>query len=504
MRMGAGEGLKTVLIFFLFWGLSLTYIDAQEAKIIQQFKDYDVLSYDLELQFSMERSRIAGTQVIRFRPKASIRSIWLNMGPELKIDKLTWKGKPINFDYLGEIIRVDFPEMLREEDKVEIRVVFFGNLKGSSPYPVWQKNNLDQIQIGLDDARLPPHYWWPCKTLVPDPVEKMKLRIILPEEASFFSSGSHEGKQSLPGRFTAHDLTFPPPLLPEEVSLYIGNFETLSDTFRGESHSFPLTYFIQPQNKSKAYAHLAQVKRIFASLEQYFGPYPHEERGYTWFQPLVNSSSAYLLKNNPWGFDPVLLRDLSHQWTSFLPRTEDSLGRILNELFPYFVEYLIVEKWYDRESANEFLVQNPHPAFRRVALLQAARERAVSDHRWMQGLIEYLKQENEEKVADNFLTAYWGADAVRQLKDLMNLKQKPQLQYHMSKKRRKLRFYYRWKNIPTGFSYPLFLDVKGKEQKLIPGKEWKSLTFKKVSPKDINWKTHAPWYDIQEEKFLTD
>lgn len=504
MRFGAGFFPLQVNIFIIFLVFFGSRLSGQNIPILERFEDYDLVSYALELQISAEQSRIAGTQHIRIRPLRSTRSIWLDMGPELKVAEIIWQNQKLAFDYLGEALRIDFPEILHSDKYEEFSLVYHGNLRGTSPYPVWQKNEFDRLQVGLDPSHLPAYFWWPCKEHGEDPADSMKLSVILPQELSLFCSGEKVSSQWMPGNFVKHSFVLEGPVFPDQLSLYIGNFETIQDSMESNGRKFSMTFHVQPENKSQAFSHLAQVKRIFSTLGNYFGEYPRISTGYSWFQPLDIRSAKYLFQNNEWGFDPILARDIARQYSTYIPHNSDSLGRIIFEAFPYYVEYLLVEKWYDKASARKFLNQGKAPVYRTLALLEAVRKEAPSDDLWFDQMANFLQQDKKGRFSSEFFQAELGSESAKMMDQLFSLQQKPIFQYHLSGKKRKLKCYFRWKNAPEGFDYPIYLYVGEERQKLIPNQSWQELTFRGVPPRNVKPEEGQSWYEIREESFLRD
>ena len=437
-----------------------------------------------------------------FRPLRSIRNIWLDFGPELKVKQISWKDKKLSFDYLGEALRVDFPEMLGSDEHQVITIVYHGNLRGTSPYPVWQKNDFERLQIGLDPSHLPAYFWWPCKEHGEDPADSMKISVILPQELSLFCSGKSLEQKWLAGNFVQESFAIDGPLFPDQLSLYVGNFQTIKDYHKSNGKQFPMTFYIQPDKKNEAFSHLAQVKRIFSTIDHYFGQYPRVSTGYTWFQPLDISAAKYLFRNNSWGFDPVLAHDIARQYTTFIPHNSDSIGKLIYEAFPYYVEYLLVEQWYDKSSAQKFLSQGKNPIFQVIILLEALRNQMPADQLWFDSLIGFLQQQKSGKHSSDYFKTELNSESASRMENLFSLTKKPILQYHLDGKKRKLKCYYRWKNVPAGFSYPTYLLVEDEKQKIIPTAEWKSLTFKGISPKYIYPEPAQLWYEVKQEDFL--
>ncbi|MCI4667220.1 MAG: hypothetical protein MRZ79_03600 [Bacteroidia bacterium] len=504
MRIGVGTKPLKFLVVFIFLALNHFQVNSQVLKILERFEDYDLLTYDLELQISSEKNRIAGTQKITFQPERNTRTIWLDMGPELRIAEISWNQHKLGYDYLGEALRIDFPEMLQKDKVEEIQIIYHGNLRGLSPYPVWQRNEFNRLQIGLGASHLPAYFWWPCKEHGDDPANHMRISVILPEEVSLFCTGKQLSSIPLAGQFVKNTFFLEGPLLPEELSLYVGEFESIKDSHNSNGKSFEMTYFVQPDKKTQAFSHLAQVKRIFNTLENYFGEYPRISTGYSWFQPLDIGPSEYLYKNNPWGFDPFLLRDIARQYTTYVPHNSDSLGRRIYEAFPYYVEYLMVENWFDKASASRFLTQGNAPIYHTVSLLEAIRKQAPSEDLWFSKLIGFLQQEKDGKFSIDYFKSELNSESATRMNQLFALKQKPVLQYHLSGKKRKLKCYYRWKGAESDFSYPIYLITGSEKQRIIPNANWQSLTFKGISPKNIKPEDSQIWYEVKEEDFLKD
>ena len=126
------------------------------------------------------------------------------------------------------------------------------------------------------------------------------------------------------------------------------------------------------------------------------------------------------------------------------------------------------------------------------------RKQAVSEDSWFSQLISFLNQKENAKPAAAFFQEQMGKERTQRMEQLFSLGQKPTFQYFVDGKKRKLKFTYRWKNVPPNFSYPLNINVNGNYQKIIPTTAWQELTFRGVAPKNILMPKDQTWYTIKE------
>ncbi|MEO0898702.1 MAG: hypothetical protein AAFY71_19985 [Bacteroidota bacterium] len=484
----------------LFFSLTLC---GQPSFLIEQFESYDILFYDLEVQFSEEKSRIAGTQTIFFKANKPIKHIWLDMGPDLNIHRLYWKGQALNYEFLGELLRIDFPQTLRSGRRQKIDLVFYGALKGTSPYPVWQRNQRNQFQLGLSDAHIPPYFWWPCKQHGNDPADSMRLKVIIPDNIHIFSSGTIRDTLPINGNRKMYEIFFEEKIIPEKVSLYAGKFESLQDFYQNDMGNHSLTYYIQPERRIEALSHLAQVKRLFLTLEKVLGPNPSWGNGYTWFQPLVYNEGQNLLQNNAFGFDPLLVRDIANQWIQTQPAQRDTLGLWLKQLFPYIMELTLVEKWFDKGTVDSYLSGQKDPQFVAAGRVYRLIKSDPKPELWYTTMSSYLNQTSSPVPAEDDFRRILGKDKAWLVRYISRDNPLPILQYHISGKRRKMRYYFRWKDAPTDFQLPLALRAGQEVTKIIPDQQWKSLILKGVSRKNIGFPPESTWFSLEEVEILT-
>ncbi|MEL6133027.1 MAG: hypothetical protein AAFR59_06640, partial [Bacteroidota bacterium] len=443
--------LKEGFFMWIRWilcGIVCVFIQpvfTQENNILALFDQYDVTHYDLDIQVSHEMPRIAGTVSIQFKTLSPLQTLLLNIGPHLEIASLTWEGKRLPYEFLGEFLKVSFPLTISRGKIHEVQIVYFGDLKSEGEYPVWEKNAKGHVQASLVEARIPSYYWWPCKAEGEDEADSMSLHILFPEEDPIFTTGQEIRVTEEPGRFLLHQVQINHPIRPQEVKILIGSFETIDEVYEGLEQNIRLTYYIQPGQIGQAQAHLKQVRRILKGLEQFWGTYPAYSEGYQWFQPMGQQTS--FLQNNQWGFDPLLVRDIARKWAKTQEKPADSNNVWFYNAFIQYAPVLLIEYNYDKKAARAYMDAQDASFAQTGALFHSLRYQVGNDPVFFAAMKRFLQQSPQQDFLDHVERSL-GQDAAEFISTYIQAKEVPIIEYYKEVQRKKLTFGYRLKGPP--------------------------------------------------------
>ncbi|MEO0638505.1 MAG: hypothetical protein AAFY70_02185 [Bacteroidota bacterium] len=484
-------------IRWILCGIACVFIQptlAQSDNIFGLFDQYDVIHYDLDIQVSHQIPRIAGTVKIQFETTAPLKTLLLNMGPQLEIASLTWSGRKLPYEFLGEFLKISFPLTLSRGKVQELRIVYFGDLKSESEYPVWERNTRGQVQASLVEARIPSYYWWPCKAEGDDSADSMSMRILFPEEEPIFATGREVRVTEEPGRFLQHQFQINHSIRPQEVKVLIGSFETIEEVFEGLEQNMPLTYFIQPGQNANAKAHLKQVRRILKGLEQYWGTYPAYSEGYQWFQPMGQQSS--FLRNNKWGFDPLLVRDIARKWVSTQESPQDSNNRWFYQAFIQYAPVLLIEYNYDKKAAREYMDAQDQEFAQTGALFHSLRYHVGNDPVFFAAMKSFLEQPVEVDFLDH-VERTLGKETFDFMSTYIEAREVPIIEYYTERQRKKLTFSYRLIG-PKNLVLPFQVIIGDEFYTLEAGREWQSSIYKGAGVQKFSVQKPDIWCEIQE------
>ncbi len=147
---------------------------------------WDVLHYDLSVQFMPATRTIRGSNVITFKTLKSGSKMQIDLQTPLAISKVLHGGKELKYEREGNVYWVYFEKELPQgiEDKVEIS---YGGRPTEAKNPPWSggiswgRDDLGDWYINTTCEGLGASVWWPNKDIGYDePDRGMNINITVP------------------------------------------------------------------------------------------------------------------------------------------------------------------------------------------------------------------------------------------------------------------------------------------------------------------------------------
>lgn len=461
---------------------------------IAQLQAYDLTYAELEIKLSDQANRIAGQQILWLTARKPLAQVWLELGAHLRIVRILVDGRPCRFTRHQGYVEVLLPRNALPGESHQLTVLYGGDLLSRQAYPVWEAKGT-YVQVALDPSRIHPTDWFPFKTLVEDPLDSMRLQVVFPYWTEVTATGTRVGRQREPGEFLRHTFRSKGPVYPNDVFIFAGNVDRLTEVYQGLAGPCTFTYFIQPGDASKARNHLNQIKRIFRSLEEKLGPDPERTKGYSWFQPLPEQGQQ-LDPNQP---DIRLVQDVSLRW---LPRSwfrQDTLANWFRRAFTAYAASLVIADWQGQAAAESWLQDPGPPPHAEAALLHTLRLAVDNDEQWFSGLQACLQPNPSFASFPAFLAAKFGENIADLFTHILEVGQVPTFSYRWVSKGKKQSLQYRWSLAPPGFRLPVSTRLNGIETLLYPTNEWQDYSLKGLNEKDFSLELTQGWFNLSEE-----
>lgn len=376
---------------------------------------WDVLRYDLHVDFDLKDSTLQGYNVISFKqtkpPDAGyfqidlqaplvIDSVILDQGYRVRsIEvgnetryKITSRRRMLDFKQDGNAWMVDYMAYKPEDRRPPITslhdtayftpnltVYYHGKPRVARNPPwdgglVWQKDAYGRPFIGVACQGLGASVWFPCKDYQGDEPESASMSFTAPDSLEIISNGRmQQYVQHADGTQTV-TWQVANPISDYCISPYIGKYKHFGEIYHGEGGNLSCDYWVIDSNLNKAKVQFQDVRRMLKAFEYWFGPYPFYEDGYKLVEaPYLGmehqSAVAYGnhyengyagrdLSGTGWGlkWDFIIVHESGHEWWGNNITTRDLADMWVHEGFTNYGETLFTEYYYGKEAATDYVV----------------------------------------------------------------------------------------------------------------------------------------------------
>ncbi|MDP5168668.1 MAG: M1 family metallopeptidase [Bacteroidia bacterium] len=350
---------------------------------------FDVHYYDLSVGFLPDQKKLEGKVSIHAAAVTDIDTLQLDLHPNLAILSLVNQetGEALPYERRERAVFVKLPQQAGDEFVIE--VAYAGKPVEAKKPPwyggfVWENDEEKNPWLGVACESDGASLWWPLKDHTSDEPDSMRLHYTVPTGLVAVGNGQYEGKEDL-GNTTRYDWFISYPINTYNVTVYVGNFELISDEFVSETgKKLALSYYVLPEHVGIATSHFKQVKPILALYEKRFGEYPWYRDGFK----LVESPYAGMEHQTAIAYgngyrndlnattDYIVLHEVAHEWWGNSVTATDMADVWLQEGFATYAEALYLES-----TEGEGAYQS-HLNFYKIFIKNKYPLVGVRDRRW--------------------------------------------------------------------------------------------------------------------------
>ncbi|HEY1025212.1 MAG TPA: M1 family peptidase, partial [Sphingobacteriaceae bacterium] len=88
---------------------------------------YDINYYHLDVKVDIENRYISGSNLFRFTANRDFRRLQFDLFDNMKVERITYKGKELSFKREFNAVFVDFPATIKKGAKDQFTVYYGGN-----------------------------------------------------------------------------------------------------------------------------------------------------------------------------------------------------------------------------------------------------------------------------------------------------------------------------------------------------------------------------------------
>ena len=475
---------------------------------------WDVLHYDLSVQFMPETRTIKGSNVITFKTLKPGSKMQIDLQTPLNITKITHGGADLKFEREGNVYWVTFDKEIPAgiEDKVSIWYEGRPTVATNPPWNggvQWAKDDTGNWFINTSCEGIGASIWWPNKDIGYDePDRGVNMNITVPDTLFDVSNGRLIGVDH---DENAKTKTFhwqvKNPINNYGVNANIGNYVSWSEKYQGEGGTLDLSYYVLPQQKEAAMKQFKEVPRMLKAFEYWFGKYPFYEDGYklvavqylgmehqssvTYGNKFANGYLGRDLSGTGIGlkWDYIIVHESGHEWFGNNISMKDAADMWIHEGFTMYSEPLFTEFYFGKKAAEDYVIgvrrniQNDAPIigtyganregsgdmyYKGANLLHTIRQIVNNDEKWrmiLRGLNkDFYHQEVTTQQVENYITQHASIDLSKVFDQYLRTIKIPLLKYKVDGDR----LTFQWDHVIDGFNMPLKVSINSKDKWLKP------------------------------------
>jgi aminopeptidase N len=372
-------------ILFFFFVIVMNPVMAQYSKgdslrgsINANRSWWDVQRYMLTVSVDINEKTISGSNTIVFKTLQEGKIMQVDLQDPLQLDSVKFHGLLCTWTHTFNAWMIALPESSFEEDSITI---YYSGKPRPAKFPPWdggiswKKDDKGRPWVGVSCQGLGASVWWPNKDHQYDePDNGMIITITIPDSLVNISNGKLLRVVQEKGKRASYVYGVKNPINNYDVTMNIGNYVTVRDSFSGKNGMLQIEYALLDYNQSKVETHLQKDTRdMLSCFEYWFGAYPFYVDGYRLVETSYlgmehQSAIAYGNKFRKgymgtdrsrtgigllWDF--IIVHESGHEWFGNNITCKDNADMWIHEGFTTYSEVLFVQCGFGIDSANRYL-----------------------------------------------------------------------------------------------------------------------------------------------------
>lgn len=509
--------------------------DSLRASLNEFRSCFDVKYYDLSVTPNLQNHSISGTNQITMEAVKEFDRIQLDLFSNMFIDSIEYNENTLSFERVKNAFFIQFPGRINKGERISLSVYYHG-IPTVAKYPpwdggfVWAKDSLNRDWVGVSCQGIGASLWWPNKDHLSDRPDSMRISIEVPNHLKGISNGKLIDLIKLDSNNTQWIWKVSYPINNYNITLNIGHFAHLNDSYMGQDEKLDLNYYVLDYNLEIARQQFNQVQPMLKCYEHYFGPYPFYNDGYklveTPYYGMEHQSCISYgndFQNNEFDFDYIIIHESGHEyWGNCI--TINDMGELwIHEGFTTYMESLFIEYFYGKETALDYLAQqktsieNRNPMlgplnvnydnwmdtdiyYKGAWMLHSIRNTINDDVIWFDLLKAMFQRFKYINVTSEEIIRYMDSKTAYDLKPIfdnyLNNAPPPELRIRIKQRKEKIQVKYSWKNVIKDFNMPVDLLYGTQEMRLYPKVKNQKTDFLLIKDEKISFDTRRSYFLI--------
>ena len=345
---------------------------------------WDVQHYNLAIIPAIQDSTLTGTVTITYKVLSEGAGMMIDLQAPLKIYKVLSGNQKVSYRHDGRFwwIAKDGKGKVGSTDAITIFYEGKPRVAVKPPWDGgidWNHDAKGRPWISTACQGICASIWWPCKDIQSDePEQGADLFYTIPADLSAIANGklvsvtdTKNGKRTWHWRVTQ-------PINNYNISMNIGHYEKIQDTFHGKQGNLDVEFFVLDYNLEKGKKLFPEIFSMLNCFEEKVGPYPFYEDGYKMIETAhlgMEHQSGIAYGNNfqrgykgtdrsktgvglTWDF--ILVHESGHEWFGNSITTEDVNDGWIHEGFTTYMETIYTECLSGKEDAQKYVIGQRH------------------------------------------------------------------------------------------------------------------------------------------------
>ncbi|MDZ4823464.1 MAG: M1 family metallopeptidase [Flavobacteriales bacterium] len=330
----------------------------------------DILKYTINLDMTMMSSQqISGECIIDFRSKMD-NIDWINLDLlALNVDSvLTAADEQLTFAHIGELLHVNLPMVLNENDEYTVRVFYHGSPVNDTSWGGFYFSSGYAYNLGVGFDADPHNYgrvWFPC---FDNFVERSayEFNVLTSDEKTAYCNGLRISVDTV-----GVDSLLTKWILDEEIPSYlasvaVGDYVHVAQSFESElGIDIPVWITAKAIDTTEAKASMINLLPALEYFEEDYGPYRFPRVGFTCvpfnggaMEHATNISYPLFAIDGTLAWETLWAHELSHMWWGDLVTCHEAGEMWLNEGWARYSEALFTEDIYGHDEYLEYIRDN--------------------------------------------------------------------------------------------------------------------------------------------------
>ncbi len=484
---------------------------------------WDVLHYNLKVEFLPDTKSLRGSNVITFKTLKAGNKMQIDLQSPLAITKVTHGTSQLKFEREENVYWITFEKDLPKgaEDRIE---VFYQGIPVESKNPpwvggiTWGRDDLGEHFIVTTCQGIGASIWWPNKDHGSDePDRGMQISVTVPEQLVAVSNGRlKKTDHNIAGKTNTFHWEVLNPINNYGVNVNIGNYVNFAEKYRGKGGVLDIDYWVLAHQKDVAIRQFKEVPRMLEAFEHWFGKYPFYEDSYKLVAvsyPGMEHQSSVTYGN--WyrngyrqrdvsatgigfKFDFIIVHESGHEWFGNNISMKDSADMWIHEGFTNYSENLFVEYHFGKKEAEDYVIGSRHNIkndspiisvyganregsgdmyYKGGNMLHTIRHVLNDDSKWLsilRGLnAEFWHQTVSTEQIESYIARMVGVDLSKVFDQYLRTTKIPLLKYKVNGKT----LSFKYERVVKGFAMPIRVLINGKEVVITPKEEKQIFEF---------------------------
>ena len=497
---------------------------------------YRVSFYDINIDFDIKNKALEGFVKIKAESVKDLNKLQIDLAENLNVKKITYENQELSFYREFDAVLIDFKSTITKGEIFEF-TVFYHGIPQSADNPPWaggftwskDKDNRDWVAVSCEGegARI----WWPNKDHITAEGDSVRMVYTVPSNLVAVGNGKLKSVKNL-GNKTSYEWFVSNPINNYNVSVQIGNYVAIQDTFLKGDQTHFMNHYVLDYNKELASNFFPQSKEVIRFYEKYFGDYQWYEDGYKLVevpylgmehQSAVTYGNGFSMYNGvrskSWPMygviDPLIIHETGHEWFGNSVTALDPTHIWIHEGLQVYSEAIFFEDKFDsyevgvhylntlknrianeipivgRENENHWALHGD-TYMKGAWVMHTLRSVINNDKIWFEILKEFMIENAKgfadtndffKKVNDKTGIDYWYF-----AQQYFYSPNQPILEYYQTDNR----FHFRWNNVNDNFGMPIDFLVNGKPKRFNPSTDFQSFDISKHSQVEVmDWRFYV-------------